>query len=37
VLPVIPNQTIPKAQPVCGSLRNQPCRPFTATVNQVVR
>jgi predicted acyl esterase len=35
VLPVIPNQTIPAAQPPCGSLRNQPCRPFTATVNQV--
>ncbi len=37
VLPVIPNQTIPKAQPPCGSLRNQPCRPFAAATNQVVR
>jgi predicted acyl esterase len=36
VLPVIPNQTISAAQPPCGSLRNQPCRPFMATVNQVV-
>ncbi|HJR90118.1 MAG TPA: CocE/NonD family hydrolase [Aeromicrobium sp.] len=35
VLPVIPGQSIPAAQPPCGSLRNQPCRPFVATVNQV--
>ncbi|MFL6089642.1 MAG: CocE/NonD family hydrolase [Aeromicrobium sp.] len=26
VLPVIPGQTIPAAQPACGSLRNEPCR-----------
>jgi predicted acyl esterase len=35
VLPVIPGLTIPKPQPPCGSLRNQPCRPFVATVNHV--
>lgn len=34
VLPVIPDQTIPVGQPPCGSLRNQPCRPFSPTVNQ---
>jgi predicted acyl esterase len=34
VLPVIPGQTIPTAQPPCGSLRNQPCRTFSPTVNQ---
>jgi hypothetical protein len=35
VLPTIPGQSIPVGQPACGSLRNQPCRPFTATVNTV--
>jgi predicted acyl esterase len=34
VLPVIPGQTIPTGQPPCGSLRNQPCRTFSPTVNQ---
>ncbi len=36
VLPVIPGLSIPTGQPTCGSLRNQPCRPFVATVNQQV-
>jgi hypothetical protein len=33
VLPVIPGLSVPAAQPACGSLRNEPCRPFAATVN----
>ncbi|HUQ00694.1 MAG TPA: CocE/NonD family hydrolase [Aeromicrobium sp.] len=33
VLPVIPGLSIPTAQPDCGSLRNEPCRPFSATAN----
>jgi predicted acyl esterase len=28
VLPVIPGLSIPAAQPPCGSLRNEPCRPY---------
>jgi predicted acyl esterase len=33
VLPVVPGVSVPKAYPPCGSLRNQPCRPYQATAN----
>jgi uncharacterized protein len=33
VLPVVPGVTVPKAFPACGSLRNQPCRPYQALAN----
>jgi predicted acyl esterase len=33
VLPVVPGVAVPKALPPCGSLRNQPCRPYKAFVN----
>ncbi len=34
VLPVVPNVEVPAAAPpACGSLRGQPCRPYTAASN----
>jgi predicted acyl esterase len=34
VLPVVPNVDVPRpAPPACGSLRGQPCRPYTAASN----
>jgi len=32
-LPVVPGLTIPTALPACPSLRNEPCRPYQAIVN----
>jgi hypothetical protein len=34
VLPVIPNVSVPTPLPACPSLRNEPCRPYKAMVNQ---
>jgi hypothetical protein len=33
VLPVVPGVVVPTALPPCPSLRNQPCRPYQAIVN----
>jgi predicted acyl esterase len=33
VLPVVPGVAVPKALPPCGSLRNQPCRPYQPLTN----
>ena len=33
VLPVVPGVNIPTALPACGSLRNEPCRPYQPIVN----
>ncbi|HEX5097171.1 MAG TPA: CocE/NonD family hydrolase, partial [Acidimicrobiia bacterium] len=33
ILPVVPNVTVPTGLPACPSLRNQPCRPYQAIVN----
>jgi len=33
VLPVVPAVTVPTARPACPSLRNEPCRPYRAIVN----
>ena len=33
VLPVIPDVTVPTDQPICPSLRNEPCRTFEASAN----
>ena len=33
VLPVVPGVKVPTPQPPCGSLRNEPCRPYRAIVN----
>ncbi len=33
VLPVVPGVSVPTALPPCPSLRNQPCRPYRAIVN----
>lgn len=30
-LPVVPGVVVPAARPACGSLRNQPCRPYVGT------
>jgi hypothetical protein len=32
-LPVVPGLTIPTALPACPSMRNEPCRPYQAIVN----
>ncbi len=32
-LPIVPGLTIPTALPACPSLRNEPCRPYQAIVN----
>ena len=33
VLPVVPGVTVPTPLPACPSLRNEPCRPYQAIVN----
>ncbi|HWC36812.1 MAG TPA: CocE/NonD family hydrolase [Mycobacteriales bacterium] len=33
-LPVIPGVSVPTGVPACGSLRNEPCRPYAKTANQ---
>jgi predicted acyl esterase len=33
VLPVVPGLSVPTALPACPSLRNEPCRPYRAIVN----
>ncbi len=33
-LPVVPGVTVPTGLPECGSLRNEPCRPYAKTANQ---
>jgi predicted acyl esterase len=33
VLPVVPGVQVPTALPACPSLRNEPCRPYQAIVN----
>jgi uncharacterized protein len=35
ILPVVPGLSIPSPQPACGSLRNEPCRPYQPLVNEV--
>lgn len=37
VLPVVTGLTVKSAQPACGVLRNQPCRPYQAQTNTVVK
>ena len=37
VLPVVPGVSVPTALPACPSLRNEPCRPYQAIVNNVDR
>jgi len=32
-LPIVPSVTVPTALPACPSLRNEPCRPYQAFVN----
>jgi predicted acyl esterase len=36
VLPVVPGVSVPTAMPPCPSLRNEPCRPYRAIVNNTV-
>jgi hypothetical protein len=33
VLPVVPGVSVPTPLPPCPSLRNEPCRPYQAMVN----
>ncbi|HVS67551.1 MAG TPA: CocE/NonD family hydrolase [Mycobacteriales bacterium] len=33
-LPVVPGISVPTGIPACGSLRNEPCRPYAKTSNQ---
>jgi predicted acyl esterase len=33
ILPIVPGVSVPTAQPACPSLRNEPCRPYQAFVN----
>jgi hypothetical protein len=35
ILPVVPGLSIPTPEPACGSLRNEPCRPYQPPVNAV--
>jgi predicted acyl esterase len=35
ILPVIPGVAVPTPLPKCGSLRNEPCRPYRPTMNEV--
>ena len=35
VLPVVPGVSVPTPLPACPSLRNEPCRPYQAIVNNV--
>jgi hypothetical protein len=32
-LPIVPGVSVPTALPACPSLRNEPCRPYQAIVN----
>jgi uncharacterized protein len=34
ILPVVPGVSVPTEQPPCPSLRNEPCRPYQAIVNE---
>ena len=34
VLPVVPGVSVPTKLPACPSLRNEPCRPYVASVNR---
>jgi predicted acyl esterase len=36
VLPVVPGLSVPTPLPACPSLRNEPCRPYRAIVNNTV-
>ncbi len=33
ILPVVPEVSVPTELPACPSLRNEPCRPYKAIVN----
>ena len=33
ILPVVPGVSVPTELPPCPSLRNEPCRPYEAIVN----
>jgi uncharacterized protein len=33
ILPIVPGASVPTSQPACPSLRNNPCRPYQALVN----
>jgi hypothetical protein len=35
VLPVVPGVSVPTGLPACGSLRNEPCRPYVSYTNLV--
>jgi predicted acyl esterase len=37
VLPVVPGVSVPTALPACPSLRNEPCRPYQAIVNDTAQ
>ena len=37
VLPVVPGVNVPTPLPACPSLRNEPCRPYQAIVNDVAQ
>jgi predicted acyl esterase len=37
ILPVVPGVTVSGSLPPCPSLRNEPCRPYQALVNQTAR
>jgi uncharacterized protein len=37
ILPVVPGVSVPTPLPPCPSLRNEPCRPYAAIVNQVAK
>jgi hypothetical protein len=32
---VVPGMTVPTGIPACGTLRNEPCRTYRPTTNQV--
>jgi hypothetical protein len=34
ILPIVPGVSVPTEQPPCPSLRNEPCRPYQAIVNE---
>jgi predicted acyl esterase len=34
ILPIVPGLSVPTAMPACPSLRNEPCRPYEAFVNE---
>jgi hypothetical protein len=37
ILPVVPGTVVPTALPPCPGLRNEPCRPYVAFTNRVVK